>query len=60
VVLAHALDDILQGVLQGNVNERRDLIMAFHYLMYLYETNILLEKCMKRGDYTTFYKKCSI
>lgn len=54
--LAHLIDEVLQG----DMPERRDLIIALHYVLYLCETNVLLERCVLKGDYTTFYKKCSI
>lgn len=44
----------------GSLPERKELIVAAHFLLFMYETNQILERSLQQRDYTGFMKKCNI
>lgn len=55
--LLRTIDQALQS---EEIQERKDLIVAAHYLVYIHETNAVLERCVQNSEYSTFLKRCNI
>jgi hypothetical protein len=44
----------------GSLPERKEIIVAAHFLMFMYETNQVLDRSLQQQDYAGFMKKCNI
>lgn len=59
VSLVKVLDEVV-GKDNGSLPDRKDIIVAAHFLMFMFDTNQVLEKSLQQKDYTGFMKKCNI